>query len=139
MKKLLLLTLLACVLFLSATALAEQTLGYVNPDTIIKQSVKLQKIALNFANYQAQIIADFEKEKPTLSQEAVKLKAEGYQDDINMREQIAAARIDGNIRAAIKIVAKKYSLDVVTLNTVAVYGCRDITSDVISTIDAGQD
>ena len=101
--------------------------------------MKLQKIALNFANYQAQIIADFEKEKPTLSQEAVKLKAEGYQDDINMREQIAAARIDGNIRAAIKIVAKKYSLDVVTLNTVAVYGCRDITSDVISTIDAGQD
>ena len=90
-------------------------------------------------NFQNQMVADFEREKVGLSDSDLQVKATAYQAEIDMHIEMAASRLDANLRMASRIVAKKHGLAVVTVASAVVYGCQDITQEVIQTIDAGQE
>ncbi|MFA6075300.1 MAG: hypothetical protein WCV63_04245 [Negativicutes bacterium] len=140
MKKIIALIVLCLFIFSASAAFAESsTIGYVNLENTIQQSKKLQKLTTDFDSFQNQIVADFNREKVGLSEDDARIKAAAYEDDIQMRKQMAEARIDSSIRTAIKLVAKNLGLEIVVTNGVAIYGCKDITADVIKIIDIGQD
>lgn len=139
MKKIIALAVFCLFIFSTATVFAENSVGYVNAEMIIQQSKKLQKLSADFGNFENQIKADFEKEKVGLSDADIQIKAEAFEADLQLRAQMASARIDSSIRTAAKIVAKNSGLDIVITNNTIVYGGKDITQDVIKTIDAGQE
>ena len=140
MKKIIALVICLLVVFSTSAVFADgSTIGYINVDNIIQQSKKLQKVTADFTNFQNQVIADFNREKVGLSDGDTQIKALAYEEDIQMRKQMAESRISSNINTAAKIVAKNQALEIVITNGSVIYGCKDITADVIKTIDAGQD
>jgi len=130
-----------CLFAFSTTAVFadDVSIGFINREIIIQQSKKIQKGATELINFQNQMVADFEREKVGLSDSDLQIKAAAYQAEIDMHIQMAASRLDANLRMASRIVAKKRGLAVVTVASAIVYGCQDITQEVIQTIDAGQE
>ncbi|MEI6286110.1 MAG: hypothetical protein WCP79_06355 [Bacillota bacterium] len=140
MKKIIALILFCLFAFSTTAVFAESpTIGYMNRETIISQSKRISAGAQELINFSNQMVADFEREKVGLSNSDLQVKAQAYQAQIDMHVQAAEEQLNINLRMASRTVAKKLGLSVVTVASVMVYGGRDITQDIIDTIDAVQD
>jgi len=97
-----------CLFAFSTTAVFadDVSIGFINREIIIQQSKKIQKGATELINFQNQMVADFEREKVGLSDSDLQIKAAAYQAEIDMHIQMAASRLDANLRMASRIVAK---------------------------------